>query len=178
MNPTNPKVKNAPPMISTGLSLRRSLLGGFCGCSMIADYTRAARKAAFLDRWKGSPNLMTRLSPIELMRNPILSFCIIMFTAPSLFANGIIKSEFIYENAPFPQGHASTIEETKEGLVAAWFGGTREKNPDVGIWLSRHDGKNWSEPVEVANGVQSPEKRFPCWNPDLFHPKSGPLIIF
>ena len=121
---------------------------------------------------------MTPLSPTRLMRNPILSFTIIMFTAPSLFANGIIRSEFIYENAPFPQCHASTIEETKEGLVAAWFGGTREKNPDVGIWLSRHDGKNWSEPVEVANGVQSPEKRFPCGNPVLFQPKSGPLILF
>ena len=26
------------------------------------------------------------------------------------------------------------------GPVAAWFGGTREKHPDVGIWVSRHEG--------------------------------------
>jgi hypothetical protein len=51
-------------------------------------------------------------------------------------APGVIKSEFIYETAPFPQCHASTIAESKGGLVAAWFGGTREKNPDVGIWVS------------------------------------------
>jgi len=49
----------------------------------------------------------------------------------------LLKSEFIYETAPFPEAHASTIVETRTGLVAAWFGGTRERNPDVGIWLAR-----------------------------------------
>src|SRR3989442_8932225 len=61
----------------------------------------------------------------------------------------VLKSEFIFETAPFPSCHASTIAETPSGLVAAWFGGTAEKNQDVGIWLSRHDGKSWSAPVEV-----------------------------
>src|SRR4029434_7806126 len=68
---------------------------------------------------------------------------------------GFVKSEFIYEQAPFPSCHASTIVETKKGLLAAWFGGTSESNPDVGIWTSRHDGQNWSTPLEVANGIQS-----------------------
>ena len=36
----------------------------------------------------------------------------------------IEKSEFIYEHAPFPSCHASTIAETKSGLIAAWFGGS------------------------------------------------------
>src|SRR5439155_26394652 len=48
---------------------------------------------------------------------------------------GLMKSEFIYETAQFPQCHASTIAETKDGIVAAWFGGTHERHPDVGIWL-------------------------------------------
>lgn len=91
---------------------------------------------------------------------------------------GVILSEFIYENAPFPQCHASTIAETKAGLVAAWFGGTAEKNPDVGIWLARHEGGKWTTPVEVANGVQMDGKRHPCWNPVLFQPKTGPLLLF
>ncbi len=91
---------------------------------------------------------------------------------------GIVHSEFIYETAPFPSCHASTIAETKGGLIAAWFGGTGEGNPDVGIWLSRQQDGKWTAPVEVANGVESPEKRYPCWNPVLFQPKSGALMLF
>jgi predicted neuraminidase len=93
-------------------------------------------------------------------------------------APGIVKSEFIYETAPFPQCHASTIALTDAGLVAAWFGGTREKHPDVGIWLSRHDGKTWSKPEEVANGVQDATTRYPCWNPVLFQMPRGDLLLF
>ena len=84
----------------------------------------------------------------------------------------VSKTEFIYiaETAPTVSCHASTIVETTDGLVAAWFGGTYEKHPDVGIWFSRHVDGKWSTPVEVANGVESPEKRYPCWNPILFQP--------
>ena len=93
--------------------------------------------------------------------------------------SGIEKVEFIYNQAPFPQCHASTIVETSGGLVAAWFGGTREKNPDVGIWLSRKpNGGSWSPPVEVANGVRLPQKRHPCWNPVLFQTRQGDLMLF
>jgi predicted neuraminidase len=90
----------------------------------------------------------------------------------------IVASEFIYERAPFPSAHASTIVETRGGLVAAWFGGTREKHPDVGIWVSRHDGSRWSAPVEVADGVQPAGTRYPCWNPVLYQPRKGPLLLF
>jgi len=88
------------------------------------------------------------------------------------------KSEFVYETAPFPECHASTIVETKGGLVVAWFGGTRERHPDVGIWLARHRDGKWTAPVEVANGIENSEKRFPCWNPVLFQPAEGPLLLF
>jgi predicted neuraminidase len=97
---------------------------------------------------------------------------------PAAEQPGIVASEFIYETAPFPQCHASTIEQTKDGLVAAWFGGTREKHPDVGIWFSRHDGMSWSTPVEVASGVQDDDTRHPCWNPVLFQMPDGPLLLF
>ncbi len=91
---------------------------------------------------------------------------------------GVLKAEFLYEKASFPECHASTIAETKAGLIAAYFGGTGEKNPDVGIWVSRHDGTAWAAPVEVANGVESPGKRYPCWNPVLFQMPDGPLLLF
>lgn len=91
---------------------------------------------------------------------------------------GFLKSEFIYETAPTPECHASTIVEIKSGLVAAWFGGTHERHPDVGIWVSRLQDGIWTTPVEVANGVESADKRHPTWNPVLFQPKTGPLLLF
>lgn len=94
----------------------------------------------------------------------------------------LISSEFIYQHAPYPSCHASTIVETEEGaLIAAWFGGTHEKHPDVGIWVSRFDSakRSWSPGVEVANGIQSDGTRHPTWNPVLFQPRGGePLMLF
>lgn len=108
----------------------------------------------------------------------LLSATLIAMCASAQPQPGVIKSEFIYETAPTPECHASTIAETKTGLVAAWFGGTHERNPDVGIWVSRLQGGRWTTPVEVANGVESPTKRHPTWNPVLFQPKTGPLLLF
>lgn len=90
----------------------------------------------------------------------------------------ITSANFIYEEAPFPSAHASTIEETPEGMVAAWFGGTEEKDPDVGIWFSRKTAAGWTQPVEVANGLQENGERYPTWNPVLFQTPAGPLLLF
>jgi predicted neuraminidase len=90
----------------------------------------------------------------------------------------IVLSEIIGARAPFRSAHASTIVETRDGLVAAWFAGSGEGNPDVGIWASRRDGSGWSEPVEVADGRQPDGTRHPCWNPVLFQPSKGPLVLF
>jgi predicted neuraminidase len=99
-------------------------------------------------------------------------------SAANLSQAGLLKSEFIFETAPFPQCHASTIVETDGGLVAAWFGGTHERHPDVGIWLSRLVDGKWTAPIEVANGIESATNRYPCWNPVLFQPRNGPLMLF
>ena len=92
---------------------------------------------------------------------------------------GLIKEEFVFTKAKFPQCHASTICRTNRGLVVAWFGGTREKNKDVGIWVSYHDGNRWSSPKEWANGIQHSGLRHPCWNPVLFQAEeNGPTMLF
>jgi predicted neuraminidase len=90
----------------------------------------------------------------------------------------IVSSEAVYERAPFPSAHASTIVETKQGLLAAWFGGTDEGRPDVSIWTARLEGGRWQAPVQVADGLQPTGERHPCWNPVLFQPSSGPLLLF
>lgn len=103
-----------------------------------------------------------------------------LLTPPSSSAENpaIVQREFIYESAPFPSCHASTIAGSAGGLVAAWFGGTHEKHPDVGIWISRHEAGAWTTPTEVANGIQPDGTRHPCWNPVLFQPNDGPLLLF
>lgn len=93
---------------------------------------------------------------------------------------GLIRSELIFglDDRPTPQCHASTIIETDQGLLAAWFAGTHEKHRDVGIWTSSNTDGTWSVPVEVADGVQNDTLRYPCWNPVLFQPQGGHLMLF
>ena len=94
--------------------------------------------------------------------------------------NSILKSEFIYEidEVSFPSCHASTIAETSDGLVAAWFGGQYEKHPEVGIWVSRFLESKWSAPVEVANGIQHNDLQYPTWNPVLFNYGNELFLFF
>lgn len=117
------------------------------------------------------------------MMNRFYTLIILFFSTllMSLYAqkdNIILKKDFIYEQAPFIECHASTIESTPQGMVAAWFGGTKEANPDVEIWVSHYDGEKWSTPVSVADGVQHEGKRYPCWNPVLFQVPNGELLLF
>jgi predicted neuraminidase len=91
--------------------------------------------------------------------------------------SSVVGSEFVFDSAPFDRCHASTIAETRDGLAAAWFGGASEGAPDVGIWMSRRDGKAWSSPIEIASGRQPDGSRFPCWNPVL-HSTGGGLLLF
>ena len=90
----------------------------------------------------------------------------------------IVLVEDVFAEAPFAQCHASTIAETGSGLVAAWFGGTAEGKADVGIWVSRRERGRWTAPVEVARGIGEGGRREPCWNPVLFRPSGGPLLLF
>jgi predicted neuraminidase len=92
----------------------------------------------------------------------------------------VIRSGFLYDSAPFPSCHASTIVQARDGsMLAAFFGGTHERHPDVCIWLCRFgkDGR-WSEPRMVGDGVQGDGSRQPTWNPVLFNPRNGPLMLF
>lgn len=90
----------------------------------------------------------------------------------------VVAGAFVFERAPFASAHASTIVETRQGLLAAWFGGTDEGRPDVAIWTARHDGARWLAPELVADGRQPDGSRHPCWNPVLFQPSRGPLLLF
>jgi alpha-L-rhamnosidase len=100
------------------------------------------------------------------------------FAQNNPWRRGIVTDEFIYEKAPYPECHAATIAETPKGLVASWFGGTKERNPDVCIWVSRLVNGKWTEGVNVANGIQNDTLRYACWNPVLYQVPGGDLLLF
>lgn len=120
---------------------------------------------------------MKRIITLALML--VWAFQIQAETKKTDWRKGILVDEFIYEKAPYPSCHSATIAETADGsLVAAWFGGTHERHPDVGIWVSRHENGQWTESVEVANGVQNDTLRYPTWNPVLFQLPGKDLLLF
>ena len=111
---------------------------------------------------------------MKILTSLLFALMIVTGTLAQKLFNGekaIVKAEYIYKakDVPFPSCHASTIEETENGLIASWFGGSAEKDPDVGIWVSRFTDGKWTIPVEVANGVQHKDLRYPSWNPVLFN---------
>lgn len=85
-----------------------------------------------------------------------------------------IKDFIFGDDRPFPQCHASTLLRLDDGqFLVAWFGGTEEKDDDVGIWLSKGRPGNWSDPVEVAKIRNDPH-----WNPVLFQSPEGEAYLF
>ncbi len=76
-----------------------------------------------------------------------------------LSAPQVISEEHLYSRTWFPQCHAATIVERPDGeLVAAYFGGTYERHPDVCIRVSRKPAgaTEWTEPITAADGVFMP----------------------
>ena len=91
-----------------------------------------------------------------------------------LLALAQAQQTFIYESAPFPECHASTIVETSPGeFFAAWFGGTKEGAKDVAIWGARLKDGQWGAPIEIAR-----EKNFSTYNPVLFHTRDKKLWLY
>ena len=93
----------------------------------------------------------------------------------------IVADEFLYTKTSFPECHSATIAETKNGdLIATYFGGTKERNPDVCIWVSRKlkGSKTWTAPQMVADGVINDTLRKACWNPVIYQIPNGDLVIY
>lgn len=100
------------------------------------------------------------------------------FVRNKKWKQGIVKDEFIFERASFPESHSATIAETPDGLIASWFGGTREGNKDVCIYTSHYRDGAWTAPEMVADGILNDSTRYPCYNPVLFYAPNGELLLF
>ncbi len=112
--------------------------------------------------------------------------------------SGELEGAFLYETASFPECHSATMAELPNGdLVATYFGGTKERNPDCCIWVSRKakGAKEWSKPILAAHGkmpfeemgltreeilkekqngeITLRDSRKAAWNPVVFYNKAN-----
>jgi len=78
------------------------------------------------------------------------------------------------DERPFRECHAATLVELPDGrFLVAWFGGTHEKHPDVGIWGATRSAGEWTPPRLLAKIRESPH-----WNPVLFLSPEGQVHLF
>ncbi|MBD8488198.1 exo-alpha-sialidase [Echinicola sp. CAU 1574] len=91
----------------------------------------------------------------------------------------IIHSEFIFDQVPFEECHASTLVELSNGaIMAAWFGGEYERHPNVAIWTAKRGEGGWTFPEKVADGKVNDTLSYPTWNPVLFKLSTDELMLF
>jgi alpha-L-rhamnosidase len=93
-------------------------------------------------------------------------------------AQTVRSSQFIYDTASFASCHASTIVETPNGIMAAWFGGKFEGDRDVNIYASWFINNTWSTPIQIADGFINDSIRYACYNPVLFLTSKNELLLF
>ena len=92
----------------------------------------------------------------------------------------MIKAELLYQEYIATEGineetgecHAATVAVCNGTPTAAWFGGIKEKNPNVRIWFARRDGE-WSTPVPIT-----PDDGEADWNPTLFEENGVLTLIY
>jgi len=83
--------------------------------------------------------------------------------------------EFLFEDdRPFNSCHSASLLVLPNGeILVTYFGGTREREPDVAVWTSRRTADGWQPPVKVAD-----EPDVPLWNPVLFQREDGLIFLF
>lgn len=90
-------------------------------------------------------------------------------------ANDLVVKEFLFgDDEPYPECHASTVLHLEgDNYLAAWFGGTKEKDDDVGIWLTKGEPGKWRKTIEVAKINNDAH-----WNPVLFKAPDGKIYLY
>ena len=91
---------------------------------------------------------------------------------------GLLKSEFVFHGTDFTECHSPTVVETGRGITIGWMSGKHEKHYDVGVWYSRRAGEVWTEPKEIVRASKADGETSRVWNPSMFEPKEGPLLLF
>ncbi len=87
------------------------------------------------------------------------------------------EKEYIvpFDKRPTDSAHASTLLPVKkDSLLAAWFGGSWEKDCNVSIWMSKRDENGvWDYPYVAAD-----VRNIALWNPVLFRCPDNSILLF
>ena len=83
--------------------------------------------------------------------------------------------EMIFDKKITASCHASTVLPLDDGsVIAAWFGGSSEKENDVKIYTSvRTEEEGWSDPIVVSAADDIAH-----WNPVLFQKEDGTVVLY
>jgi predicted neuraminidase len=74
----------------------------------------------------------------------------------------------------FDQCHAATLVRLDDGgILTAWFGGTKEGNSDIALWMSVFKDGRWSVPRSLDQVRDEPH-----WNPVLFRADNRIYLFF
>ncbi len=91
--------------------------------------------------------------------------------------SAIINIENIFTDISFVYCNGLTLVDTNAGIVAACSGRIHKKADQNNIWIGRFKGE-WTDSVEVANGLQFNDRKYPCWDPALVQKSGGSLMLF
>ena len=84
------------------------------------------------------------------------------------------KKELVCETLPTKVCHASTVLKLENGnFLCSWFGGSKEGEPDVDIWIARRNDGKWQKPERI-----SIDEAAPHWNPVLFQLEDKIALYF
>lgn len=82
--------------------------------------------------------------------------------------------EFVSDNLPTKNCHASTVLPLKNGnVIVAWFGGTKEGKNDVDIWYTVRTTEGFGEIKAISKDL-----KIPHWNPVLFEHTDGRISLY
>lgn len=85
----------------------------------------------------------------------------------------VINREFITNRVVTNMCHASSLLKLENGtILCAWFGGSKEGNDDVAIWMSPRKNNIWSTPAKVT------DEKDVHWNPVFFQYKNDEVVLF
>ncbi len=108
------------------------------------------------------------------------TFIFLCFLYSLALHGSVLREEFLSPEIDNFDCHGSSLVETAPGkLCAVWKGGpgkgrcNSDISRDIGIWSSRFEEGEWSEPQRIVDAPDSV-----CWTPVLVYLPSGEVLLF